>query len=178
MKTREIHMMGTIIQLSVQHKYADFVLDELIIRLEEFNKRFSAHDPDSELMQINKNAGIMPVNVHPQLYELIKIGKLHSTPAESSLNIAIGPLVEAWRIGFGGTEVPADKEIQALLPKTDPMNIILNDAEHTVFLKEPGMFIDLGALAKGFIADLLINDIETLEVKAAIINLRSEERRV
>ncbi|MEI3598706.1 MULTISPECIES: FAD:protein FMN transferase [unclassified Oceanobacillus] len=171
MKTREIHMMGTIIQLSVQHKYADFVLDELIIRLEEFNKRFSAHDPDSELMQINKNAGIMPVNVHPQLYELIKIGKLHSTPADSSLNIAIGPLVEAWRIGFGGTEVPADKEIQALLPKTDPMNIILNDAEHTVFLKEPGMFIDLGALAKGFIADLLINDIETLEVTAAIINL-------
>lgn len=171
MKSREIRMMGTVIELSVQHKFADFILDELEIRLKEFNKRFSAHDPESELMRINKNAGRKPVKVHSDLYKLIKIGKEHSTPADSSLNIAIGPLVEAWRIGFGGTEVPADKDIQGLLPLTDPSNIILNDAKQTVLLKEPGMFIDLGALAKGYIADLLIPDLEAMEVSAAIINL-------
>lgn len=164
-------MMGTIIQISIQHDQPDFVLDEIIIRLEEYEKRFSAHDPQSELMQVNKNAGIMPVKVNPSLYELIKIGKTHSSPADSSLNITIGPLVKAWRIGFEDAHVPSEKEIQSLLGKTKPEDIILNDESQTVFLKHTDMFIDLGAVAKGFIADLIINDFETMNVSAGLINL-------
>ncbi|WP_242698023.1 FAD:protein FMN transferase [Bacillus sp. SD088] len=171
MQSREIHMMGTIIQLSVQHKYADFVLDELFIQLKEYEQRFSAHDPASELMEVNKNAGIKPVKVHPNLYELIKIGKKHSTAAGSSLNIAIGPLVQAWRIGFADAQVPSEATIQSLLRKTSASDIILDDQEQTVFLQHTGMFIDLGALAKGFIADLLIHDLESMNVQAGLINL-------
>lgn len=171
MKTRELHRMGTIIQLSVQHDYADFVLDELVIRLKEYEKRFSAHDPESELMAINKNAGIKPVKVNPTLYELIKIGKEHSTAAGSSLNIAIGPLVQAWRIGFEDANVPSEEKIQSLLNITNANDIILDGPNQTVFLKKEGMFIDLGALAKGFIADLMIQDLESMQVSAGIINL-------
>ncbi|WP_062109816.1 FAD:protein FMN transferase [Bacillus niameyensis] len=171
MQSREIHMMGTIIQLSVQHEYASFILNELIIRLNEYEKRFSAHDPTSELMQVNKNAGIKPVKVHPTLYELIKIGKIHSTAANSSLNITIGPLVMAWRIGFEDAHVPSEEQIQSLLTKTNASDIILNDQEQTVFLKHPGMFIDLGALAKGYIADLLVHDLESMDAQAGLINL-------
>lgn len=169
--SRKIRMMGTIIQLSVQHEYATFILDEIILQLKEYEKRFSAHDPDSELMDINRNAGVRAVKVHPHLFDLIKIGKKHSIAPNSSLNIAIGPLVKAWRIGFHDAKVPSEKEIQALLSKTDPSNIIFDDQNQTVFLKQTGMFIDLGALAKGFIADLIIQDLESMNVKAALINL-------
>ncbi|GAA0320389.1 FAD:protein FMN transferase [Oceanobacillus oncorhynchi subsp. oncorhynchi] len=171
MQTREIHRMGTIIQLSVQHDYADFILDELILRLTEYEKRFSAHDASSELMEVNQNAGIKPVKVNPSLYQLIKIGKKHSTPADSALNITIGPLVQAWRIGFEDANVPSPKTIASLLSKTNAEDIILNEEEQTVFLKHTGMFIDLGALAKGFIADLLIQDLESMNVSEALINL-------
>ncbi|MCJ7841659.1 FAD:protein FMN transferase [Lederbergia sp. NSJ-179] len=171
MQSREIHMMGTIIQLSIQHKYANFVLDELVIQLKEYEQRFSAHDPTSELMEVNKNAGIKPVKVHPSLYELIKVGKKHSTAAGSSLNIAIGPLVQAWRIGFADAHIPSKATIQSLLSKTNASEIILDDQEQTVFLKHTGMFIDLGALAKGFIADLLIHDLKSMNVQAGLINL-------
>ncbi|MDM8100276.1 FAD:protein FMN transferase [Oceanobacillus oncorhynchi] len=171
MQTREIHRMGTIIQLSVQHDYADFIWDELILRLTEYEKRFSAHDASSELMEVNQNAGIRPVKVNPSLYQLIKIGKKHSTPADSALNITIGPLVQAWRIGFEDANVPSPKTIASLLSKTNAENIILNEEEQTVFLKHTGMFIDLGALAKGFIADLLIQDLESMDVSEALINL-------
>ena len=51
-------------------------------------------------MQVNKAAGKNPVSVHPDLFELIKLGKKHSLASQSHLNIAIGPLVKAWRIGF------------------------------------------------------------------------------
>jgi len=171
MQSREIHMMGTIIQLSVEHAHANFILDELILFLRENEQRFSAHNPDSELMEVNKNAGMRPVKVHPHLYELIKIGKEHSTSASSSLNITIGPLVQAWRIGFEDANIPSNKKIQSLLSKTNAKDIILDDQEQTVFLRNKGMFIDLGALAKGYIADLIITELESMNVNAALINL-------
>nr|WP_144921739.1 FAD:protein FMN transferase [Paenibacillus bovis] len=171
MQSREIHMMGTIIQLSVEHEHANFILDELILLLKENEKRFSAHNPNSELMEVNKNAGIRPVKVHPHLYELIKIGKEHSTSAGSSLNITIGPLVKAWRIGFEDANIPSNKVIESLLSKTNAKDIILDNQKQTVFLRNKGMFIDLGALAKGYIADLIITELETMNVNAALINL-------
>ncbi|WP_249315412.1 FAD:protein FMN transferase [Bacillus sp. FJAT-49711] len=164
-------MMGTVIQLAIQHEYANWILDEVIMKLKEYEKRFSAHDPQSELMEVNNLAGIRPVKVNSSLYDLIKIGKKHSTPADSSLNITIGPLVKAWRIGFKDAQVPSQKDIQSLLEKTRPSDIILDDEEQTVFLKNTGMFIDLGALAKGFIADLLIDDLKSMNVSAGLINL-------
>ena len=170
-ENRDIRMMGTIIQLTIQHDDPHGILDEMINRLKAYEKRFSANDPDSELMQVNKQAGITPVKVESSLYELIKIGKRHSVPADSSLNITIGPLVQAWRIGFNDAKVPSDEQIQSLLEKTNPHNIILDDQAQTVFLKEAEMFIDLGALAKGYIADLIIDDMKSLDVQAGLINL-------
>jgi FAD:protein FMN transferase len=171
MQSREIHMMGTVIQLTIQHDYANFVLDEVIMRLQEYDKRFSANDLNSELMEINKNAGMMPVKVNPSLYQLIKIGKKHSTAERSSLNIAIGPLVQAWRIGFEDAKVPSQNDIQSLLNKTNANDIILDDKDQTVYLKQIGMFIDLGALAKGFIADLIVHDLKSMNASSALINL-------
>lgn len=75
MQSRDIQMMGTVIHLAIQHEYAEFVLDKIILRLKEYEKRFSANDPTSELMEVNQNAGIQPVKINPGLYELIKIGK-------------------------------------------------------------------------------------------------------
>ncbi|MEG0289685.1 MAG: FAD:protein FMN transferase [Carnobacterium sp.] len=163
--------MGTVIDLLVQHETPGLVLDELVIRLKEYEHRFSANDSSSELMAINKNAGIQPVPVHPDLYQLIKIGKHHSCSPASNLNIAIGPLVQTWRIGFDDAKVPAAEDIQLLLKKTDPQNIVLNDEAQTVFLRESGMLIDLGSLAKGFIADLLIDYLKSVGTLSALINL-------
>lgn len=170
-ESRGVHMMGTIIDITVQHKQPGHILDQVIIQLNEYEKCFSAHDSESELMQVNKHAGIKAVKVNNELYELIKIGKEHSSPYESSLNITIGPLVKAWQIGFEDAKVPADDEIQSLLKQTNPNDIILDDETQTVFLKYPKMFIDLGALAKGFIADLIINDFKRMGVSSGLINL-------
>lgn len=170
-KRKTVHLMGTVIDLLIVHDSADDLLTEIIKRLERYEQRFSANSSDSELMTINKQAGIQPVSVHPELYELIKIGVIHSCAPDSNLNIAMGPLVQAWRIGFNDARVPSDDEIQKLLQITNPENIILNDKEQSVFLKQKGMLIDLGALAKGYIADLLIEYLKSMKVSSALINL-------
>lgn len=170
-KKERIHMMGTVIDLLIEHDNPDPIMAEAIERLRVYEQRFSANRHDSELMAINHQAGQRSVVVHPQLYDLIKIGKYHSCADDSNLNIAIGPLIQTWRIGFQDAKVPSQAEIDELLRLTNPHHIILDDQEQTVFLKESGMKIDLGCLAKGYIADLLVDFLKTAGVTAALINL-------
>ena len=76
-------------------------------------------------MVINDNSSIAPVTVHPDLFDLIAIGKKHSLATPSNLNIAIGPLVQSWRIGFDDANVPSPQKIQKALALSKPENIIL-----------------------------------------------------
>lgn len=168
---RVIRMMGTVIELYVEHENSEVIIDELIARLKTYEKRFSANDSNSELMKINHNAGTKKVIVHRDLFNLIEIGKEQSCVKGSLLNIAIGPLVQTWRIGFKDAKVPSDHKIRNLLKTTNPNKISLDKSDFSVFLEENGMLIDLGSLAKGYIADLLIEYSKSLNVQSAMINL-------
>ncbi len=168
---RFIHIMGTIIEIWLLDDNAEVLLDAAENQLIDYDRRFSANNPKSELMNINQNAGIKFVPVSADLFTLIKIGKIQSTIDNSFLNIAIGPLIQTWRIGFNDARYPSDKEIKQQLKFINPNNIILDESNNSVFLTQPGMAIDLGALAKGFFADKIIEFFKQQSAKAAFINL-------
>ncbi len=163
--------MGTIIDIIVDSDTPQQHIKEICHLLTVYKNRFSANDNDSELMIINHNAGIAPVTVHPDLFELIELGKTHSLLQPSNLDIAIGPLVQSWRIGFEDAKVPDKENIQKAIALANPEHIILNAAEKSVFLNRKGMKIDLGALAKGYIADKIMDYLKTENVSSAMINL-------
>jgi len=90
---------------------------------------------------------------------------------DSAFNLAIGPLVKLWRIGFQGQRVPSAPEITERLPLTRPQDVILDDEACSVFLAKLGMDIDLGAIAKGYIADRVRDFLCQQGVTDALINL-------
>ncbi|MHA2788527.1 FAD:protein FMN transferase [Corynebacterium sp. S7] len=167
----QVHMMGTVIEVQVEAEHAQSLIDEAIRRLRIYEHRFSANDPTSELGELNRAAGLHPVEVHPELFELISLGVEHSLADRSMLNIAIGPLVQLWRIGFSDANVPSPAAIQAALKLTDPSLIELDADSSQVFLARSGMKIDLGAVAKGYIADLIIAYFQSHGARSAMINL-------
>lgn len=169
--SHSVKMMGTIIDIIVDSGTPHQHIKEVCHLLTIYKNRFSANDNDSELMIINHNAGIAPVTVHPDLFELIELGKTHSLLQPSNLDIAIGPLVQSWRIGFEDAKVPDKENIQKAIAVANPEHIILNVAEKSVFLNRKGMKIDLGALAKGYIADKIMDYLKTENVSSAMINL-------
>ena len=168
---RIIHLMGATIDISLVDSEDPSLLDAVEERLHTYNMRFSANDARSELMQVNLQAGLAPVTVHPELFELIQLGRIHSLAPGSHLNIAIGPLVQTWRIGFKDARVPSPQEIQAALALTDPANILMDEDKLQVKLALPGMKLDLGALAKGYIADRLKDFLLAQGVQSALIDL-------
>lgn len=171
MKKRTCYLMGTVIQLEVAHKAAEELLAEASKRLADYEQRFSANDPSSQLMLVNHQAGKQPVKVDPDLFELIKLGKYHSQAQDSCLNIAIGPLIQEWRIGFKDAKKPTAARIKELLPLIDPDKILLDETASTVYLAEKGMAIDLGAIAKGYFADRIIAYFKEAGATAGAIDL-------
>ena len=169
--SHSLRLMGASIHLTIFHEDAQNLLLQSEQLLHLYKNRFSANDADSELMEINLQAGKKAVQVHPELFELIELGKKHSIAANSHLNIAIGPLVQTWRIGFSDAKLPSEEEIQRLLKITDPEEIFLNDSNREVYLSKEGMRIDLGALAKGYIADKLKEFLVEQGVRSGIIDL-------
>lgn len=169
--TRRVHLMGTVIDVQIDHQNAEKLADEVVQRLKLYEHRFSANDDSAELMQVNHRAGKQAVKVAPELFDLIQIGKDYSLMPVGNLNIAIGPLVKLWHIGFDDAHKPSDDEIKARLALTDPHQIELDPSQQTVFLKQVGMEIDLGSLAKGYIADLLTDYLRQKGVQSALLNL-------
>lgn len=165
------YLMGTVIKLWIQHEQENEFLPEAERRLIDYEKRFSANDDASELMVINHQAGVAPVKVDEDLFELIQLGKKHSLPKTSFLNIAIGPLIQAWHIGFDDAHRPSDQTIQWLLQRINPQDIYMNEGHRTVFLKKKGMSLDLGAIAKGYFADQLLAYFKENHVHSALIDL-------
>lgn len=166
-----INLMGTTIDLMVDHPNSNSLLLAAVQRLFQLEARFSANDPSSELMAVNRMAGLKAVRVHPELFHLIQIGKKESIASGRKLNIAIGPLVNLWRIGFSDYRKPSQQEIDDRLTLVDPNDIHLDEIEKTVYLAKPGMSIDLGALAKGYAADQIIAYFKDQGVTRASINL-------
>ncbi|WP_259683330.1 FAD:protein FMN transferase, partial [Lactococcus cremoris] len=136
-------MMGTTIDLLIEDDQADLKLEIACQLLDIYNKRFSANDSESELSQINHQAGLKPVQIHPELFELIKIGKKESLSTPSNLNIALGPVTQAWHIGFPDAKLPDSQEIQKLLLLSNPEMIILDEENLTVFLQQSCYLSDL-----------------------------------
>lgn len=169
--TKIIYLMGTKISLYIKGEETKMMAEKAEEMLIRYNEIFSANSDHSQLAMIKKMAGIQPQKVDEELYELIKTGKKHSLNENSFLNIAIGPLIKLWKIGFTEAHVPDKESIENVLELLDPESIQLNEENKTVFLQKKGMEIDLGAIAKGYFADKVMEFFKDHEAVSAMVNM-------
>jgi len=132
---------------------------------------FTVNRAASEVMAVNDAAGQHPVVVSQPVFDLIACAHAVSLLPDSLFNLAIGPLVKCWKIGFQGHSVPSETDLQMRMALTNPHDVIFNAASRSVMLARPGMEIDLGAIAKGYIADVVQAFLRQQQVSSALINL-------
>ncbi|WP_233977506.1 FAD:protein FMN transferase [Pectobacterium versatile] len=165
-----VHLMGSPILLKL------FVHDETAVRqvfqrIKQLEDQLTVNRAQSEVMSINHAAGNDYVSVSPVVFELIKRARAVSLIENSGFNVAIGPVVKLWKIGFSGSTVPDQESIQRALALTHPERIILREQDYAVLLESAGMEIDLGAIAKGYIADIVRDVLHQHAIQDALINL-------
>ncbi len=166
-------LMGTVVTVKIYNEEKETVLKKVFERMEVLASQIGLEEDAgvSQIDEVNAQAGIEPVIVSEEIFQLIKAGKDYSQKAEYSFDITIGPLTSLWHIGYDDARKPDQEEIDAVLPLIDYRKVILDEEKHTVYLKEKDMRIDLGAIAKGFIADQVNKVLEENDVTTAIIDL-------
>ena len=162
-------LMGTTVSLKLFVENLTAV-SAVFNAIEQLEARLTVNRYHSEVMSINHAAGKQPVAVSKLVFDLISQAKAASLLPDSKFNLAIGPLVKLWKIGFNGRSIPEKDEIARRLTLTNPNHIDLNRTNQTVYLAKTGMEIDLGAIAKGYIADIIKLLLAQYNIFQAIIN--------
>lgn len=151
-------------------KQADTYIDLAVNEIKRIEKIISSWDEASETSAINRNAGIKPVQVSPELFGLIERSLAISKITDGAFDISFASMDRIWKFDGSMTDMPTQEAIDMAKAKIAYQNIILDKNKHTVFLKEKGMKIGFGGLGKGYAADKAKALLLKKGVKAGIIN--------
>lgn len=136
------------------------ILDTAHENFLELHKLFDIyHDYEgqSNIKTINDNAGISPVKVNKQIIDLLKLSKEWYEKTGGTVNVALGSVLEIWHnyreAGMDdpqNAKLPPMEELWAASNYTDINKVIIDEAASTVYLEDPSMSLDIGAVAKGY----------------------------
>lgn len=149
---------------------ADNFIDLGIGEIARIEKLISSWDSASQTSEINRNAGIKPVKVDKELYNLIVRSVEISKLTDGAFDISFASMDKIWKFDGSMTEMPSEEAIHKAVAKVGYHNIILDPDNFTVFLKLEGMKIGFGAIGKGYAADKAKDLLIQKGVGAGIIN--------
>lgn len=164
-------LMGTVVNITLYDTTNEDILNKVFDKVSELESILSINKNGTLVDKINESAGIAPVKVDSDTYTIIKKGLEYAEISNGLFDISIGPLVKLWNIGLPEARVPLQEEIKSKLQLIGYSDVLLNDEESTVYLKRKGMMLDLGGIAKGYIADTISNILTKEGVHSAIIDL-------
>ena len=170
--------LNTAVTVTIYDSQDRNLLTECMNLCDKYEKIFSRTASDSELYKLNHRQ-LTPVNgtdhtyqVSDSLAELIQKGLYYSELSDGAFDIAIEPLTSLWDFTAEDPQVPEDSLIQNALSKCDYHNVSVGGKDNNeITLKTDDTAIELGAIAKGYIADRLKEYLISQDVKSAIINL-------
>lgn len=164
--------MGTYIQVTVYDPGKEKAVENSLKIAEKFNEWVSVDKADSVVDEINDNAGVKPVKVNSEIYQLIKLGYNYSSKG-MGYDITIGPLSKLWNIGFPDARKPEQAEIDKVLPLINYQFIKFDDQNSTIYLSKKGARLDLGSIAKGYTAMKMVEELKENGVTTGIVDLGS-----
>ena len=173
MYRRTLKLMGTRFDISVVEKDSingNYYIDLAISEISRIEKLISSWDKNSQTSAINNNAGIAPVKVDRELFDLIKRSLAISKLTDGAFDISYASMDKIWKFDGSMKTMPSEEEIKASVEKVGYQNIILNEENKTVFLRLKGMKIGFGAIGKGYAADKAKQLLILKGVTAGIMN--------
>jgi len=169
--SRAEFVLGTVCSISLFEQGDSNVYQQIFKRLREIDNRMSVNIAVSDVARVNAAAGVAPVQVREDVFAVISRALHYAQISGGAFDPTIGPVVSLWGIGTDNPGVPSAAEIDEALRLVNWQNVELNAQTFSVFLKQPGMSLDLGAIAKGYAADEAAAVIKNAGLKRAVVDL-------
>jgi FAD:protein FMN transferase len=171
---RSLKLMGNRFQLSAVSKSEEFANEAIeagIGEIQRIEKLLTTFNEESETAIINRNAGISPVIVSGETFELIQRSVRISKITQGAFDITYGSVDKRlWNFDDTLKELPDAATAAKMVRLINYRNIIMNQADHSVMLKEKGMRIGFGGIGKGYAAERAKNVMKSMGVESGIVN--------
>jgi thiamine biosynthesis lipoprotein len=167
------YMMGTSVEVIVwgpDRDTSEKAVERAYAEIERIEKKLSVRRRDSEITEINRSAGARPVKVDGEMYRLIRESKRFSEMSGGAFDISVQGLGDIWDFNRPGFQEPGPDRVEKRLERVDYRRIRLNERDSTVFLKEGGMEISLGGIAKGYAVDRAVGILRECGIKGGIVS--------
>ncbi len=149
--------------------------------LKRYHQLFDIYESYSginNIKTINENAGAAPVQVEDEIIELLEFAGKEYEKTDGKVNVAMGSVLSVWH-GYRqkGVESPTDaripdrQELEKAAGHTDMEKVVIDRQKGTVYLSDPDMSLDVGAVAKGFASQKICDKLKAAGVTSALINI-------
>ena len=167
-KETRTNLLGTVISITFYEEVDKKVVDDAFAIISDIDTRMSANIADSEISGIGRESGRGPASVSDDTYRLIERAIGFSNLCDGAFDITIGSIMTLWKTGETFSTLPDASSVAGSLPLVDYRAIALS--EDGVMLAKEGMKIDLGAIAKGYACDIVLDYLKSQGVKTALLD--------
>jgi thiamine biosynthesis lipoprotein len=168
-----LELMGSRFEISAFHSDAQLAWDGINAAVNEITRierLISSWDPNSQTSLINQNAGIKPVKVDTELFQLIQRAVQISAITDGAFDISYASMDRIWQFDGTMTTMPVAEVVAQAKSRIGYQKIQLNPAKQEVYLKDKGMKIGFGAIGKGYAAQKAKEKMSALGIKSGVVN--------
>ena len=158
----------------------DSYFEKIHARMQELHRMYDIYNSYpglNNVKTINDMAGKAPVKVSKEIIDLILFSKDWYQKTGGVTNIAMGSVLRIWHdyreAGQADPEnakVPPMDDLKRAAQHTDIDKVIVDTANSTVYLSDPEMSLDVGAVAKGFATELVTREMAQAGLESALIS--------
>lgn len=163
---------------------------ETCSRLEDIMRKYNRlldiyheYEGENNLATVNKSAGITPVKVSSELIELLSYGKEVYALTDGEVNIAMGAVLSLWHESRtaaekGNAAIPSNEALREAAEHISIDSIEIDVENMIVYINDPKVSIDIGAIGKGYVAERCAELLEEEGIDAYVLNLGGNIRTV
>jgi thiamine biosynthesis lipoprotein len=171
---KTLPLMGNRFELTVIARDETWAMDRIdagIAEIRRIEKLLTTFHEDSETSLINRNAGIVPVEVSRETFDLIDRSVRISRLTQGAFDITYGSIDKRlWNFDVTMTALPDKETARRMVRLINYRNVLLDREQCTVFLKEKGMRIGFGGIGKGYAAERAKMIMMAMGVDSGIVN--------
>lgn len=169
-----MRLMGNRFEISVvaeEQDYAMKCIDDAVAEIKRIERLLTTFDDNSQTNEINWYAGVKPVKVDREVFDLIQRSIRISQLTQGAFDISYGSIDKSlWNFDTHMISLPDAIVARSAVKLINYKNIVLDAKECTVFLRNPGMRIGFGGIGKGYAAERAKELLKKAGIKSGIVN--------
>ena len=175
-------LMGTDVKIVLNYSRSsglEAAVEEAYLEGNRLNLIFSDYIADSELSKFSRSSNstsVEKIKLSKELFEVLEYSLKLTALSNGSFDPTLGPLTRLWRISRHQKLFPEQSRLANALARSGAKYLKLNETEQSAQLLTPNMILDLGGVAKGYIADRMLEILQVYGFYRSLVDAGGDLR--